>query len=79
MHRTPNGGTWACAPPIAAGSGTGGRNFGIVPGQPDASMLLWRMTSTNPGTRMPELGRSLVHAEGVALIHDWIAQMPGEC
>ncbi|MEZ5599455.1 MAG: SO2930 family diheme c-type cytochrome [Pseudomonadales bacterium] len=68
-----------CKPPIAAGSGTGGRNFGIVPGQPDASMLLWRMTSTNPGTRMPELGRSLVHAEGVALIHDWIAQMPGEC
>lgn len=68
-----------CKPPIAAGQGTGGRAFSIVPGQPEASMLVFRMASTDPGSRMPELGRSLAHREGVALISDWIASLPGEC
>ena len=66
-----------CKPTIAAGSGTGGRSFGIVPGAPDASVLLYRMTTTDPAARMPELGRALVHTEGVALIRSWIAAMPG--
>lgn len=68
-----------CKPPIAAGSGTGGRLFSIVPGDPEASILTYRMASTNPGAMMPELGRSLTHAEGVALMRDWIAQMDGDC
>ena len=33
------------------------------------------MQSTNPGAMMPELGRTLVHDEGVALISDWIKSM----
>jgi hypothetical protein len=28
---------------------------------------------------MPELGRSVVHDEGVQLIRDWIAAMHGNC
>jgi hypothetical protein len=28
---------------------------------------------------MPELGRSLVHGEGVALIREWIASLRGGC
>ncbi|MEZ5549545.1 MAG: SO2930 family diheme c-type cytochrome [Pseudomonadales bacterium] len=68
-----------CKPPIAAGQGTGGRAFSIVPGQPDGSMLVFRMLSTDPGSRMPELGRSLAHREGVALVSEWIATLPGEC
>lgn len=68
-----------CKPPIAAGSGTGGRIFSIVPGQPDASILTYRMASTDPGSMMPELGRTLAHAEGLALIRDWIAEMDGDC
>ena len=28
---------------------------------------------------MPELGRNTVHQEGVQLIRDWIAAMPGHC
>ncbi len=63
-------------PPIAAGRGTGGRAFDIVPGQPDASILLFRMQSTDPGVMMPELPRRLVDAEGVALIREWIGRMP---
>ncbi|MGB6317677.1 MAG: hypothetical protein WBG08_03505, partial [Litorimonas sp.] len=68
-----------CKPPIAAGSGTGGRIFSIVPGQPDESILTYRLASTKPGAMMPELGRSLAHDEGVALIRDWIADMDGDC
>jgi len=68
-----------CKPPIAAGSGTGGHKFSIVPGDPDASILTYRLASTDPGSMMPELGRGLAHAEGVALIRAWIAEMDGDC
>lgn len=68
-----------CKPPIAAGSGTGGHTFSIMPGDPDNSILTYRLASTDPGSMMPELGRSLAHAEGVALIADWIAAMDGDC
>jgi uncharacterized repeat protein (TIGR03806 family) len=62
--------------PTAAGRGAGTRDFDIVPGDPDASILLYRMESTDPGIAMPELGRATIHKEGVALIRDWIAGMP---
>jgi hypothetical protein len=38
-----------------------------------------RVGSSEPGTMMPELGRSLVHAEGLALLTNWIARMDGRC
>ena len=38
-------------------------------------MLLHRLRSIDPGIRMPIVGRSLVHEEGVALIRQWLAQM----
>ena len=68
-----------CKPPIAAGGGTGGRTYSIVPGEPDHSILVYRLEITDPGTMMPELGRSLVHHEGVALLKDWITSLEGEC
>lgn len=61
--------------PIAAGKGSGGRKYGIVPGDPDGSILLFRMESLNPGIMMPELGRKLKHEEGVQLIRKWIEAM----
>jgi uncharacterized repeat protein (TIGR03806 family) len=63
-------------PPVAAGIGSGGLAFDIVPGQPDQSILAFRIASTHPGIMMPELGKRLVHEEGVALIREWIAAMP---
>lgn len=66
-----------CKSPIAAGRGTGDRRFGLVPGQPDESITVYRMASTDPGAMMPELGRALAHDEGVALIRRWIAEWPG--
>jgi uncharacterized repeat protein (TIGR03806 family) len=68
-----------CKPPIAAGRGSGGRQFGIAPGQPDASILVYRIESTEADVKMPELGRNLVDDQGVALIRQWIAQLPGSC
>jgi len=59
--------------PVAAGRGSGGLEVSIAPGDPAASILLHRMKSTEPGVMMPELGRSLVHEEGVALIAQYIA------
>lgn len=61
--------------PIAAGKGSGGRLYGIVPGKPDESILQYRIESTHPGIMMPELGRKLVHEEGVALVRKWILEM----
>lgn len=68
-----------CKPPIAAGQGTGGRRYSIVPGQPDASILVFRMADDDPATRMPEIGRSIVHQRGLAVVADWIASLPDEC
>lgn len=61
--------------PVAAGKGSGGRMFSIVPGSPDESILVYRIESTDPGVMMPEMGRRLVHEEGVSLIREWIQSM----
>jgi uncharacterized repeat protein (TIGR03806 family) len=63
-------------PPVAAGRGSGGRSFGIVPGHPDQSILLHRIESREPGVMMPEISRRLVDEEGVALVRSWIASLP---
>jgi uncharacterized repeat protein (TIGR03806 family) len=62
--------------PVAAGRGSGGRAFDIVPGKPDASILAYRLDSTELGVMMPELGRRLVDDDGVALVRGWIASLP---
>ena len=61
--------------PVAAGKGSGGRLVDIQVGDGNASILWYRMQTNNPGERMPELGRSLVHQEGLALIKEWINKM----
>jgi uncharacterized repeat protein (TIGR03806 family) len=68
-----------CKPPVATGRGSGGLPFDIIPGSPDSSILVYRISSTDPEVRMPELGRNLVHEEGVALIREWITSMAGGC
>jgi len=61
--------------PVAAGKGSGNLKYDIVPGQPDKSILVRRMNSTQPEVMMPELGRKLIHTEGVELIKEWIEGM----
>jgi uncharacterized repeat protein (TIGR03806 family) len=62
--------------PVAAGRGTGGRLYDIVPGKPDESIFVYRLASDQPQIMMPELGKRLVHKEGIELIRQWIAEMP---
>lgn len=62
-------------PPVAAGRGSAGLKYGIVPGEPDQSILLHRIETLEPGEMMPELGRTIRHEEGIQLIRDWIASM----
>ena len=68
-----------CKPPIAAGGGAGNLRYGIHPGKPDESILMYRMASQKPDEMMPELGRSLAHAEGLDLVSQWIGAMSGTC
>ncbi|WP_298464982.1 SO2930 family diheme c-type cytochrome [uncultured Erythrobacter sp.] len=63
-------------PPVAAGRGSGGHLVSIAPGNPDASILIHRMSSTEPGVAMPELGKGTVDEDGVAMLRKWIEGMP---
>ena len=62
--------------PVAAGRGSGGRDFAIAPGNPEGSILIYRLRSTDPGIAMPELGRATAHDEGIALLSEWIESLP---
>lgn len=69
-----------CKTPGSAGKGGGGLRYDIVPGHPEQSILFYRMATDDPGAMMPQLGRALVHKEGVNLIAAWIREMPArEC
>lgn len=58
--------------PVSAGGGAGGLDYDIIPGDATHSILAYRMNSTEPGTAMPELARTLPHKEGIKLIREWI-------
>ena len=68
-----------CKLPIAAGPGTGNRQYDINPGQAENSIFTYRMESKDPASMMPELGRSLVHHEGLELVKQWINSLEGRC
>jgi len=68
-----------CKVPVSAGHGAGDLLFDIVDGKPEESILIRRMDSALPKVMMPELGRTVVHREGVALIREWIRSLEGKC
>jgi len=61
--------------PVAAGRGSGDLKYDIFPGNSKESIMIYRFNSTNPAIMMPELGRTMVHSEGLELIETWINQM----
>lgn len=61
--------------PVAAGRGSGGRDYDIVPGKPDESILMHRLQSNDLAARMPNIGNRIVHREAVDLIRRWIEEM----
>jgi hypothetical protein len=52
--------------------------YDLVPGKPEESILVARMESTRPKEMMPQIGRSVVHQEGVALVREWVRSLPAE-
>jgi uncharacterized repeat protein (TIGR03806 family) len=68
-----------CKSPVAAGPGAGNHKFDIVPGDPDASIVVYRMSSLAPEIKMPQLPNETVDTRGVALIRAWIASLSGGC
>jgi len=65
-----------CKVPSAAGAGAGGNAYDIVPGHPEDSIVVYRMASTDPEIKMPELPSLLADEVGVEIISEWIAAMP---
>lgn len=61
--------------PVAAGRGSGGRLFDIAPGDPDGSILNYRVESTEPGIMMPELGRVRDDEAAAMLLREWVASL----
>ncbi len=68
-----------CKTPVAAGRGSGNLKYDILPGHADSSIIVYRIASLDPGVMMPELGRKMVHEEGLELVKEWIASLEGEC
>jgi uncharacterized repeat protein (TIGR03806 family) len=69
-----------CKKPAAAGPGTGGHDFDIDPGDPANSIMLFRMSSTDPQVKMPQLPNRVPDKKGVALISEWVSSMkPNSC
>lgn len=62
--------------PVATGPGSGGLDYDIVPGRPEESIIVHRISSTDPKAMMPELGKRMVHEEAVELIRQWVVQIP---
>jgi uncharacterized repeat protein (TIGR03806 family) len=76
QHDEPDPTHWGVGKrPVAAGRGSGGHSVAIQPGAPDASILVHRISTTEPGVMMPQFGRTLVDPEGLALVRQWIAEM----
>jgi uncharacterized repeat protein (TIGR03806 family) len=51
----------------------------VARGNPARSMMHFRLMSTDETVRMPLLGRTIAHDEGVELIRQWISELPGTC
>ena len=62
--------------PVAAGKGSGGRRYDIIPGKPDESIMMYRLESEDVGARMPNLARNKTFHAANDLIREWILQMP---
>lgn len=69
-----------CKPPGSAGKGGFGREYDLVPGDPDASILIYRTETEEVGAMMPDIGRGVRHDAGVQILREWVKRMPAiEC
>ena len=62
--------------PITGLMATDNRPFDIVAGQPEQSILVYRIESTDHRVRMPKISCQVPDLEGIDLIKAWIRAMP---
>ncbi|HSW11588.1 MAG TPA: parallel beta-helix domain-containing protein [Solimonas sp.] len=65
-------GNGICKVPIAAGKAADFGTYDIQPGNAAASILPNRVASTQAGSKMPPLARSVMQTEAVDLINRWV-------
>ena len=69
-----------CKEPGSAGSAANGRRYDIVPGNAEASILVYRTETEDVGDMMPLLGRSLRDDIGSAIVRGWVDDLsPDTC
>lgn len=73
--RTVNVSYGICKKPVAAGRGSGGKLYDIIPQDAAGSILPFRMASTEPGVQMPPIARSVAHGEALSLIGTWVDEV----
>lgn len=61
-----------CKPPIAAGKAAEIGPYDIQPGDSTKSILVGRVASTEPGKRMPPVGRTVLQVEALDLLTQWV-------
>jgi hypothetical protein len=66
-----------CKPPVAVGEASGGFLYDVVPGDPDHSILTYRLASTGASVMMPQIGRGVVDKAGLQLVRDWVTGLQG--
>lgn len=76
-HNEPSGiSHGVCKKPPGYDGGVNHLAYDIVPGDAQQSILVHRMSVNTAKDMMPQIGRQIVHQEGVELISDWINSMP---
>ncbi|SHK31381.1 hypothetical protein [Epilithonimonas mollis] len=51
----------------------------VAPGNYNKSVMHFRLKSVDESNRMPLLGRTIVHDEGIALLQEWISSLHQTC
>jgi hypothetical protein len=64
---------YATAIGAASGHVLGGTDTEIVAGDPDASQVVYRMSTRDPEHQMPPLGTEVVDDTGLGLVRAWIS------
>jgi uncharacterized repeat protein (TIGR03806 family) len=67
-----------CKKPGSAGKGGENRDYDIVPGDAEASILVYRSETLDLGSMMPLIGRSLKDDDGIELMRAWIDGLPAD-
>lgn len=58
---------------------SGPQTYIVTKQDPFLSLMHFRMNTNTQADRMPAIGRTIIHEEGVQLIEDWINSLDGNC